>query len=55
MDPSKSGQWWNGGWQRRGKSEWEGDKSSNIRSDDRGSVTLIEKGQGHWIENDVCE
>jgi hypothetical protein len=55
VDPSKSGQWWNGGWQRWGNSEWEGDKSSNIRSNDRGSVTLIEKNNGHWIENDVCE
>ncbi len=55
MDPSKSGQWWNGGWQRWGKSEWQGDKASNIRPDDRGSVTLIEKDNGSWIENDVCE
>ncbi|HDP2994093.1 TPA: hypothetical protein P6K84_002692, partial [Staphylococcus aureus] len=28
---------------------------SYIRKDDRGSVTLIEKNKGHWIENDVCE
>ncbi|MFM5363875.1 hypothetical protein ACET98_22635 [Aeromonas veronii] len=55
MDPNRSGQWWNGGWQRWGESEWEGEKTSNFRSDDRGSITLIEKSKGHWIENEICE
>ena len=55
VDPSRSGQWWNGGWQRWGESEWEGEKTSSFRSDDRGSITLIEKSKGYWIENEICE
>lgn len=51
MDQSKSGQWWNGGWQRWGKSEWDGEKISNIKKDDRGSVTFNEKQSGFWLED----
>lgn len=51
VDPSKSGEWWNGGWQRRGKSEWEGEKTSNFRPDDRGRVTLNEPSEGAWVDD----
>ncbi|ASI21559.1 hypothetical protein [Aeromonas salmonicida] len=52
MEQNKSGQWWNGGWQRWGKSEWDGEKTSNIRKDDRGSITLNEKKSGFWVEDE---
>lgn len=52
MDPSKSGQWWNGGWQRWGKSEWKGEKTSNFRPDDQGSVTLNEPAKGFWVDKE---
>jgi hypothetical protein len=52
VEQSKSGQWWNGGWQRWGKSEWDGEKTSNIRKDERVSVTLNEKKSGFWVEDE---
>lgn len=50
MDNGHKGEWWNGGWQRRGKSEWGGEKKSNFRPDDRGSVTLNEPAKGYWVD-----
>ena len=52
MDQGKNGEWWNGGWQRRGKSEWEGEKISNFRPGDRGSVTLNELAKGFWVDGE---
>jgi insecticidal toxin complex protein TccC len=49
-DKNKNGEWWNGGWQRRGKSEWDGGTVSNFREDDRGSVTLNEPPKGYWVD-----
>lgn len=53
MDNGHKGEWWNGGWQRWGNSDWGGDKNgkvSHIRKDDRGSVTLNEPGKGYWVD-----
>lgn len=56
MSQDNNGEWWNGGWQRRGKSEWGGEKKSNFRPDDRGSVTLIEPAKGYWVDGEPeCE
>jgi hypothetical protein len=56
VDQGNNGEWWNGGWQRRGKSEWGGEKPSSFRPDDRGSVTLIEPAKGYWIDGEPeCE
>lgn len=50
--PNKNGEWWNGGWQRRGKGEWDVEKESSFRENDQGSVTLIEKPKGFWVEDE---
>jgi hypothetical protein len=56
VDQGNNGEWWNGGWQRRGKSEWGGEKPSSFRPDDRGRVTLNEPAKGYWVESvGVCE
>lgn len=44
-------EWWVA-WQRWGTSEWDGEKTSNIRKDDRGSVALNEKKSGFWVEDE---
>ncbi|HEH9404370.1 TPA: hypothetical protein SIA26_004585 [Aeromonas bestiarum] len=45
-------EWWNGGWQRRRKGEWDVEKESSFRENDLGSVTLIEKSKGIWVDGD---
>ncbi|MFM5363942.1 DUF3289 family protein [Aeromonas veronii] len=52
MSQDNNGEWWNGGWQRRGKSEWGGEKVSSFRPDDRGSVTLNEPAKGYWVDGE---
>ena len=52
MGQDHNGEWWNGGWQRWGKSEWKGEKASSFRPDDRGSVTLIEPAKGYWVDGE---
>lgn len=51
--PKGNGQWWNGGWQRWGKSEWDGVKESNFRVDDNGSVTLVGENAGYWVDGEL--
>lgn len=48
--PKGNGQWWNGGWQRRAKSEWDGETASNFREDDVGCVTPSEPAKGSWVD-----
>ncbi|WP_429220222.1 hypothetical protein [Aeromonas veronii] len=50
--PKENGEWWNGGWQRKGKSEWKEEKESSFRDNDLGSVTLIEKSAGFWVDEE---
>lgn len=45
----KSSQWWNGGWQRWGKSEWKGEQL--LPRNDRGTVTLNEPAKGYWVDD----
>lgn len=50
--PKENGHWWNGGWQRWGKSEWDGVKESNFREGDNGSVTLVCENSGYWVDGE---
>lgn len=55
----KNGEWWNGGWQRWGNGSWNwgkenGEKESAFRKNDNGSVTLIEKPEGFWVDGEPC-
>ena len=50
--PNKDGEWWNGGWQRRRKGEWDVELESSFRENDPGSVTLIEKSKGIWVDGE---
>ncbi|WP_429220202.1 hypothetical protein [Aeromonas veronii] len=50
--PKNNGEWWNGGWQRWGKSKWDGEKESSFRVDDLGCVTLLEKPKGFWVDGE---
>ncbi|MFM5568948.1 hypothetical protein ACET8I_20705 [Aeromonas veronii] len=52
--PNKNVEWWNGGWQRRGKGSWDGEKESTFRKNDNGSVTLIKKLEGFWVDGEPC-
>ncbi|MBL0598041.1 hypothetical protein JD516_09480 [Aeromonas jandaei] len=51
---NKNGEWWNGGWQRWSKGSWDGEKESNFRKNDHGSVTPIEKSEGVWVNGEPC-
>ncbi|QTL95331.1 hypothetical protein [Aeromonas jandaei] len=50
MGRDKNGEWWNGGWQRRGKSEWKGEQTSSFRPNDQGSVVLNGTVKGNWLD-----
>ena len=53
--PRNKGEWWNGGWQRWGKGEWGIEEKSSFRENDLGSVTLIEKSKGFWVDGEPCQ
>ncbi|WP_368195278.1 hypothetical protein [Aeromonas sp. R2-2] len=50
--PNKNGEWWNGGWQRRGKSEWNLENESVFRENDDISVSLVQKLRGFWVDGE---
>lgn len=50
--PKNIGEWWNGGWQRRGKSEWNLENESIFRKNDDISVSLVQKSRGFWVDGE---
>lgn len=52
MYSKKNSEWWNGGWQRRGKGQWVKNDTNNPKTSDYtlDSVTIIEPAHGYWVD-----